>query len=58
MIAKFKMSLPGLGISQAEAARRLGVGPTHLNQILQGKRRPSLDLLEKMMAMAGSVKAG
>ncbi len=58
MISQFKMSLPGLGLSQAEAARRLGVGATHLNQILQGRRRPSLALLEKMMAMAGAAKAG
>lgn len=58
MISQFKTSLQSLGLSQAEAARRLGVGATHLNQILHGKRRPSLALLEKMMAMAGAAKAG
>lgn len=57
-ILQFKTSLERKSLSQAEAARRLGVGATHLNQILQGKRRPSLDLLEKMAAMSRSAKAG
>lgn len=57
LIMQFKRSLTKADLSQAEAARRIGVGATHLNQILRGKRRPSLELLEKMVAFGRASKS-
>ena len=37
-----------LGISQAEAARRVGIGQPQLNDYLTGKKSPGLDVLERI----------
>ena len=56
LVSQFKKNLAKANMSQADAARKLNVGATHLNQILQGKRRPSLDLLEKMVELGKSAR--
>ena len=49
--------LRGLGA----AARRCGVSHTHLRKVLQGERKPSAELAEKMKKLglvAGQMKEG
>jgi DNA-binding transcriptional regulator YdaS (Cro superfamily) len=45
--------LSRVGKSQAWLARQLGIQPTHLNQIISGRKRPSLDLALEIESITG-----
>lgn len=41
------------GLTQADVARSVGVSPTHISLIENGKREPSLSLLKRMGSTLG-----
>jgi transcriptional regulator with XRE-family HTH domain len=41
------------GLTQSEAAERLGITNVYLNYLEHDKKRPSLDLLDKFHAVMG-----
>lgn len=48
-----KDALAALGMSQNELARRCGVSPAHMSNILSGKRDPRARLLRRMCETIG-----
>lgn len=40
-------------ISSKELANKLGISPTHMSYLLNGKRRPSFELLDAMCEVLG-----
>lgn len=42
-----------IGISQNELARRCGVSPAHMSNVMAGKRSPRTDLLKRMCMVLG-----
>jgi transcriptional regulator with XRE-family HTH domain len=42
-----------VNVSQSEIARRMGVTPSYVSQILSGHRRPGLDTLEAVADALG-----
>ncbi len=55
-LIEFEKALKLADIPQTLAAEELGVGPTHLNQILRGHRTPSMQLFIKIEEMLSSMK--
>lgn len=48
-----KDAIAALGMSQNELARRCGVSPAHMSNILSGKRDPRAKLLRRMCETIG-----
>lgn len=48
-----KDALAALGMSQNELARRCGVSPAHMSNILSGKRDPRARLLRSICEIIG-----
>ena len=50
-ISRIRQELRNRGIVQADLARLSGVSESHISRILRGERRPSADILFRLMAV-------
>jgi len=46
------------GLSQSALAMKVGVSASHLNQIINGRARPSSDLIRRILDVLRSERAG
>ena len=53
LINELRARIDDLGISQAEAARRMGVVPQRLNNILARRISPSADVISHALTVLG-----